>query len=297
MQTALYEIAFIYIDVVIFWHHSFSLILPNYYSSLLDSLLDKPIWLLFLQPYCWSPLTFVITILCPWYVRGGLLITVFQLLSQAVRTSYLLLSYFSCSSTFIFENSLSMHLFNFSGQSLFIDGQVDGMYLGFLVTLFTSSKFFISLIEFFCPSLTNWWHVYDLLTVRPLNLDNQTVTRNSLPLPTTFSIILCLHPVLLLRFTVLYSVYDLLLFIYTSIVSWYVIVCAVVHCRYSCGNAVHTRCMVQVARHQLASDDVSTARLLTCPLCRSVSCALQRSSRRGDKPSTTVIVELCIVYL
>ncbi|XP_054272502.1 E3 ubiquitin-protein ligase ZSWIM2-like [Macrosteles quadrilineatus] len=42
----------------------------------------------------------------------------------------------------------------------------------------------------------------------------------------------------------------------------------VVHCRYGCGNAVHTRCMVQVARHQLDSQDLGTDRLLTCPLCR-----------------------------
>ncbi|XP_046670814.1 uncharacterized protein LOC124360881 isoform X2 [Homalodisca vitripennis] len=46
----------------------------------------------------------------------------------------------------------------------------------------------------------------------------------------------------------------------------------VVHCRFSCGNAVHTRCMLQVARHQLDSQDVSSHRLLTCPLCRGPFC-------------------------
>lgn len=177
LRTALYEIAFINIDVVIFWNHSFSLILPNYYSSLLDLLLDKPVLLLFWQPYYLSPLTSVITILCSWYVRGGILVTVCQLLSQAVRTSYLLLNYFAFSSTFVFEKILSMHLFNFWGYRWSSWWYVSGF-----------SGDFIHIFELFYFSnrilLAPAWQtdgIYDLLTV-VLNLDNQAVTSNSLPL-------------------------------------------------------------------------------------------------------------------
>uniref|UniRef100_A0A1B6CZW7 SWIM-type domain-containing protein n=1 Tax=Clastoptera arizonana TaxID=38151 RepID=A0A1B6CZW7_9HEMI len=44
---------------------------------------------------------------------------------------------------------------------------------------------------------------------------------------------------------------------------------AVTFCKYGCGNAVHTHCMVQVALHQ-TSPTPSSDRLLTCPLCRGV---------------------------